>query len=194
MDDANAIVRLKGGDIGGLEPLVLKYQALAIRTAFGILRDSALAQDVVQSAFVRLPERIRRFDAARPFAPWFLRVVSHDAVDKARREAHSVPFDWSEADDSNWHLATMMQVSSPEALLERASSSAELWGLIGELSPEQRAVIVLRYYSGLTTAEVAEELSVPAGTVRWRLHAAHQRLRGLLKRLATGSMRPKEAD
>ncbi len=83
----------------------------------------------------------------------------------------------------------MAQVPSAEALVEQATSSAELWALVGQLSPEQRAVIVLRHYSGLSTAEVAETLSLPPGTVRWRLHAAHQRLRGWLKRMGWAAER-----
>jgi RNA polymerase sigma-70 factor (ECF subfamily) len=168
--------------VGGLEFLVLQHQTPAIRVAFGILRDAALAQDVVQSAFVRLPQRIRQFDPARPFAPWFLRIVAHDAVDVARREARTVPLDTGASDNRTWIAGVAAQVPSAEALVEQATTSAALWTLIGELAPEQRAVIVLRYYAGLSTAEIAERLTLPPGTVRWRLHAAHQRLRGLLKR------------
>jgi RNA polymerase sigma factor (sigma-70 family) len=97
-----------------------------------------------------------------------------------------VPLDSNDSDDPDWIAGLTAQVPSAEALVEQATSSAELWALVGELSPEQRAVIVLRYYAGLSTAQVAERLALPPGTVRWRLHAAHHRLRGLLKRLAWG--------
>jgi RNA polymerase sigma-70 factor, ECF subfamily len=57
MEESQAIARLKRGDIGGLEVLVRKYQAQATRTAFLIVRDRALAEDIVQAAFVRAYER-----------------------------------------------------------------------------------------------------------------------------------------
>jgi RNA polymerase sigma-70 factor (ECF subfamily) len=69
MDEVGAIQRLKHGDIGGLEILVKRYQVLASRTAYLVVRDQALAQDLVQAAFVRAYERIGGFDAARPFGP-----------------------------------------------------------------------------------------------------------------------------
>ena len=93
MDDTEAIARLRRGDIGGLEWLVRRYQVQALRTAYLIVRDHALAEDLVQTAFVRAYERIGQFDPARPFAPWFLRSVANDALKAAQRRERSVPLD-----------------------------------------------------------------------------------------------------
>ncbi len=76
MDESRAIARLKRSDIAGLETLVRAYQLRAARTAYLIVRDRALAEDIVQSAFVRVFEHIDQFDARRPFGPWFLRTGS----------------------------------------------------------------------------------------------------------------------
>lgn len=68
MDEHDVIARLKGGDIAGLELLVRRYQAEAIHAAYLIARDRALAEDLVQAAFLRVYERIAQFDATRrPF-------------------------------------------------------------------------------------------------------------------------------
>ena len=80
MEEQKAIARLKRGDISGLEALVRKYQVQAVRAAYLIIRDRALAEDIVQAAFLRAYERIGQFDAGRPFGPWFLRSVVNDAV------------------------------------------------------------------------------------------------------------------
>ena len=89
MEEAEAIARLKQGDISGLETLVCRFQVQAVRTAFLITRDRALAEDIVQAAFVRAYECIELFDAGRPFGPWFLRMVVNDAIKTAaRRERH----------------------------------------------------------------------------------------------------------
>ena len=91
MNEHQAIARLKRGDIDGLEPLMQLHQVRAVRTAFLITRDRALAEDVVQAAFVRVYERIAQFDSNRVFEPWLLRIVTNDAVKAATRRERFVP-------------------------------------------------------------------------------------------------------
>lgn len=69
--EQQALARLKERDIGGLEFLVRRYQVQAVRAAYLVTRDRGLAEEVVQSAFLRAYERIEQFDARRPFRPWF---------------------------------------------------------------------------------------------------------------------------
>lgn len=189
MDEQEAIALLKQGDIGGLEALVALYQLRAVRAAYLVTRDPALAEDIVQAAFIRAYERIAQFDAARPFGPWFLRSVVNDAVKSATRQRPALPLD----DDESPPLPD--GAPSPEAILERAETRAAVWAALGQLPPEQRAAIVLRYYLGLKEREIAAEVGVPHGTVKWRLHAARQRLRDLLAPLRPAAQpRPKTPD
>ncbi len=83
MQESKAIARLKRGDLGGLEALVMTYQVKALRAAYLIVRDDDLVEDVVQNAFLRAYERIAQFDGERPFGPWFFRIV----INIARRSA-----------------------------------------------------------------------------------------------------------
>src|SRR5690349_20827357 len=85
MEEQQAIARLKQGDLGGLEALVKQYQALAVHAAFLIVAERALAEDIVQSAFLKAADRIQQFDAQRPFRPWFLRMVVNESIKAARR-------------------------------------------------------------------------------------------------------------
>ena len=78
MDDQIAISRLKQGDPGGLETLVRDYQVQAVYTAYMIVFDRSLAEEVAQTAFVRVAEKIQQFDEKRPFAPWFFRIVVNE--------------------------------------------------------------------------------------------------------------------
>ncbi|MGQ9687060.1 MAG: RNA polymerase sigma factor, partial [Thiobacillaceae bacterium] len=91
MQDTEAIERLKRGDDAGLVTLVQRYQILAVRAAQLVTRERAMAEDVVQDAFVRLPKDIAGFDPSRPFAPWFLRTVVRDAVRAANKATHQEP-------------------------------------------------------------------------------------------------------
>jgi len=193
MEEQEAIARLKRGDIGGLEALVRQYQVRAVRTAYLIIRDRALAEDIVQAAFLRAYERIGQFDAGRPFGPWFLRSVVNDAVKAATRRERQVSLEaGSEREET--HLAHLLADPGPgpDDLMEAAELRQTIWAALGKLPPAQRAAIVLRYYLGLSEAEMAGELACPPGTVKWRLHAARKRLRTLLRPLwpaASGSGR-----
>lgn len=178
--EKKAIARLKKGDIGGLETLVRIYQVQATRVAYLIVRDPALAEDIVQSAFVRVYEHIGQFDPARPFAPWFLRIVANDAIKAMRHTGRALPLESDEPEGLSWLDRLPGDVPSPDALVEQAETSRELWELLSTLPLEQRAVIVLHYYAGLRKVEIAGELGIPAGTVRWRLHAALRHLRDRL--------------
>jgi RNA polymerase sigma-70 factor (ECF subfamily) len=174
LDEREAITRLREDDISGLEILVRLYQNEATRIAQLITRDRALAEDVVQSAFVRVYERIELFDVSRPFAPWFFRIVSNDAVraaEQAARQISSDPITLEQIEDDS---------PSPDEILATLDQFASVTDALRYLTPAQRAVIVLRYYAGLTDREVALKLQSAPGTIRWRLHAARKRLRQLL--------------
>lgn len=186
MEEQDAIMRLKQGDIAGLEALVRRYQVQAVRTAYLVTRDLPLAEDIVQAAFLRAYERIGQFDAARPFGPWFLRSVVNDAVKAARRYERQVPLgDCEERSGDQVSLADTLadQGAGPADLLEAAELRQAVWQALGQLPPSQRAVIVLRYYLELNESEMADALACPKGTVKWRLHAARGRLRTLLDSL-----------
>ncbi len=172
MDDSDAIARLKQADIGGLEHLVAGYQVQAVRVAYLITHDRALAEDIVQSSFLHLIARIQQFDASRPFAPWFIRCVVNDTLKAMRRQRRNLPLD-------SFALLTSA-APSPDELATAGETNAAIWATLGSLNADQRAAIVLRYYVGMSEAEMAAHLAVPPGTVKWRLHAARERLRTLL--------------
>jgi len=176
MEEQEAIARLKRGDIGGLEALVRKYQVQAVRAAYLVTRDRTLAEDIVQTAFLRAYERFGQFDAGRPFGPWFLRSVVNDAVKAVTRGKRQISLETSS-------LAGLLADPNPgpAEVAEAADLRQTVWDALGKLPPAQRAAIVLRYYLGLSEAEMAEQLACPPGTVKWRLHAARKRLRRLLR-------------
>lgn len=193
MEEREAIARLKRGDIGGLEALVRKYQVQAVRTAYLITRDRALAEDIVQAAFLRAYERIGQFDARRSFGPWFLRSVVNDALKAAARRKRQVSLEaGSEGEETSLADLLADPGPGPADLTEAAETCQTVWAALGKLPPAQRATIVQRYYLNLSEVEMADELACPPGTVKWRLHAARKRLRTLLRPLwpaASGSGR-----
>lgn len=181
MNEHQAIARLKRGDIGGLETLMQGHQVRAVRTAFLITRDRALAEDVVQAAFVRVYDRIAQFDPNRAFEPWLLRIVTNDAVKAATRRERFVPLHAPGDVEQTLNKLLGNNQSGPEAAAEAAELQQAVWSALGQLSPDQRAVIVRRYYLDMNETEMADDLDVPHGTIKSRLRAARQRLRTLLQ-------------
>jgi RNA polymerase sigma-70 factor, ECF subfamily len=176
--EKDAVASLKRGEIGGLQTLVSFYQTQAVRASFLICHDLALAEDVVQGAFVRAYEQIGQFDETRPFGPWFLRSVVNSTL-MALRATRASPLDGIDLGESG--------LPGPEELVQTAETREELWETLARLAPGQRAAVVMRYYLELSDAEISERLQVPPGTVRRRLHDARKRLRQMLPaRLGSG--------
>jgi RNA polymerase sigma-70 factor (ECF subfamily) len=167
MDDLQAIRRLKSGDIGGLEILISRYQAKAVRTAY-----------LVQEVFVRFYERVRHFDESRAFEPYFLRSVVNTALNVMAKEKRSIPL--NEEGQLPVLESLLAHAASVEEQAEYAQQRGEILEALEELSPRQRAVVVLRYYLEMSEKEMTETLEVAPGTVKWLLNAARSRLRALL--------------
>ncbi|MDQ6693697.1 MAG: sigma-70 family RNA polymerase sigma factor [Chloroflexota bacterium] len=182
MTEQQAIELLKHGDISGLELLVQNYYVLAVRSAYFVNLDRALAEDIVQAAFLRVYERIDQFDAARPFRPWFLRMVVNDAHMAVRKRARLVTLNSEPQDDEYAQFSQELPGSdlALDELMIEAETTEAVWLALGKLSPDQRAVIVLRYYLGLSEAEMSTQLDCTPGTVKSRLHRAKRRLRQLM--------------
>lgn len=194
MDDQTAIACLQQGDISGLEALVHRHQTQALRAAHLITRDRAMAEDIVQAAFLRIYERIDQFDNTRPFGPWFLRIVINDAMKAvAFRKRHvslNEPLDQASYDQSS--LATAVE-GDPYEVLAHVETQQAVRQALNQLSPLQRAVVVQRYYLEMSEAEQVDELGCAAGTIKWRLYAARERLRSLLRPFWTAES-PRECD
>lgn len=176
MNERESISQLKEGDPQGLETLVKTYQQKAVRAAYLVVRDAALAEDVVEDAFLRAYERIHQFDSHKPFGPWFYQIVVNLARRAAKKE-RTIPFRSLTARDEQ-PLEPILVDSSPgpEEATEQAELRREIWAAISRLTPAQRAIIIQRYYLGYSLREIAQESGVPAGTLKWRLHAARKRL------------------
>jgi RNA polymerase sigma-70 factor (ECF subfamily) len=175
-DDPDAIQRMKAGDIGGLEPLVRRYQLKAVRAALLILRDRQTAEDVTQETFLRIFQHIRTFDERRPFAPYLFRCVVNAALDAAR--TGSIREQTANALESVEDL--LNNIPSVEDQVEFDALRRKVQAALERLSARQRAVVVMRYYLEMNEHEIAETLNSPVGTVKWLLHKARLNLRNLL--------------
>jgi RNA polymerase sigma-70 factor (ECF subfamily) len=180
MTEAQAIRRLKKGDIGGMEELVVLHQQKALRTACLIPRDEETAKDAVQEAFLRIYQRIRFFDESKPFEPYLLRSVVNTAINLAEKRSKEVGLeeDLPRADVQ----LLFTRAASTEDEVEYRQLKQEILEGISKLSPRERAVIIERYYLDLSEKEMADMHDVAPGTVKWILNAARKKLRTFMGR------------
>src|SRR6266540_644741 len=173
LDEIDLIQRAKRGDTHAYEELVHAYQGIAFRTAYVIVGNGADAEEAAQDGFVKAWRALGRFRDGSPFRPWLLRIVANEARNRRRsagRRAHLAL------------RAATEQLSgdaapSPEATLLSGEQRETLVAAVNELPEDQRAVISLRYFVGLSEHEVAEALDLPQGTVKSRTSRALERLR-----------------
>ncbi len=177
MEESEGITRLKHGDISGLESLVARYYVQGVRTAYLVCRDREMAEDIVQAAFLRVYERIAQFDAERPFGPWFLRSIINDSLKRTMKRSRSISLESIAPDEVELIHSSDL---TPEEMLAAAETRQAIWNALGKMSPNQRTAIVMRYYLGMSEADMSSRLDCPPGTIKWRLHVARKRLRQLL--------------
>ena len=181
MEDRIAVSRLKQGDLSALEMLVKRYQVQAVHAAYLIVYERALAEDVAQSAFVKVAERIHQFDDELPFAPWFFRIVVNDALKLARKQKRNVSLE-NQLDKSAGQLARWLidPHFKPEHLVEQKETRENILQAIELLTPEQRAVIVMRYFLEMSEADMVTKMDRPLSTIKWWLREARKRLKKLI--------------
>jgi RNA polymerase sigma-70 factor (ECF subfamily) len=163
--DERAWVRgAQAGSASDFEALFRAHWPLAYRAAYLVVHDAAAAEDIAQESFLAAVRALDRFDRRRPFGPWLHRIVVNRAIDwaRARRLRAEVGLAEAAADSSEPELAP----DTAAALLR--------------LSPEHRAVIVLRHLLGYTPGEIARMLELPRGTVNSRLRRGLDQLRGTM--------------
>jgi RNA polymerase sigma-70 factor (ECF subfamily) len=157
------------GSAEAFEELFRLHWASAYRAAWLVVHDAAAAEDIAQESFLGAVRALDRFDRSRPFGPWLHRIVVNRAIDAARARALR-----REA-----HPAAAEEMAAAEPPSSRLSD--ELTLALGELVPDQRAVIALRYLLEYTPGEIAALLELPRGTVNSRLRRALDRLGELLE-------------
>ena len=171
MDDQAAIERCQAGNVDAFQQVVEQYQAEAMGHALALLANREDAEDAVQEAFVKAFRALRRFQAGRRFYPWFYTILRHCCFKiGARRPAVVVESDPSpEIHASAEDEAGERQVR----LLEQG---------LARLPAEDRELITLKHFDGLSYLALAERLEIPPGTVMSRLYHARQRLRAEVNR------------
>ena len=175
--DERAWVRgAQAGSASDLEALFRTHWPRAYRAAYLVVHDAAAAEDVAQEAFLAAVRALDRFDARRPFGPWLHRIVVNRAIDSARARALRREVGAEE---------TVAAAPAPEERDVAARPSEDVLTALASLTPDHRAVIVLRYLLEYSPGEIARILELPRGTVNSRLRRGLDALQELVGREET---------
>ena len=180
-DDFELHRALTGGDRGAFDELYRRYASAAYGLAYRLTGQQILAQDVVHDSFLALWRAPEAYDPSRGrFRTFFLSLVHHRAVDTIRREERM-----RRRNERASNLEPVTGEDVAEDVVDRAYLSVrrrEVREALTTLPPDQRRVLEMAYFDGLTQARIAEDLGIPLGTVKTRTFAAMQKLRAALSR------------
>jgi len=165
--ESEVIASVISGDKQAYRHIVEKYKQRAYYIALGFVRDPDTAMDVSQMAFIKAYKNLKRFDLERPFFPWFYRILRNLSLDhiKHTKRINEIPLE-------------DVQILSDDR--EDRDLKEALLKAIDELPLEQREIILLRYFEGLSYKEIAETVGKPIGTVMSSLHYSKRKLKSTL--------------
>lgn len=184
-DEPGLLKRSRSGDTSAFDQLVTLHRDRVYMIANHILRNDEDALDVVQDTFLRAWKNLRLFDGAAPFRGWLSRIATNAAIDVVRRrqvrpqtEFESAPMAIDAASRTTPH-----RPSKPGESLDRAEIRERFQAALATLSPEHRAVIVLKEIEDLSYQEIADSVGCSIGTVMSRLFYARRKMQSELRDL-----------
>jgi RNA polymerase sigma-70 factor, ECF subfamily len=180
-DDHRLIAACLGGDSSAFGELVRRYQDRLFHTVYRLVENPEDAQDVVQETFLSAYQSLEGFKGDALLFTWLYRIAVNTAISLRRKRKATVSIEAGRNGQQAIEPADLSEESRPGHSLERAEREQRVQRALARLSPEHRAVLVMKDMEGQKYETMAELLGVPIGTIRSRLHRARLELRELLE-------------
>jgi RNA polymerase sigma-70 factor (ECF subfamily) len=185
-EDADLIRRALSGEQSAFAKLLGKYRRQVYTLTMRMLGQEQDAEDAAQDAFIRAFQSLESCDPNRPFLRWIYRIAYNLCVDRYRRRRYvTISLDEPIGEEQFTRELTD-ETPGPDERLDMKEEQRRLTELLSTLPPRYRAVVVLRHQDDLSYEEIADILNLPLGTVKARMHRAHNLLRKMLKRGGDG--------
>jgi RNA polymerase sigma-70 factor (ECF subfamily) len=175
--DSALVMNIKSGDKKALAALVEKHKKMAFRTALGLVGNREDAYDISQEAFLRVYRSADTYDQKQPFLPWFYAIIANLSKTWLKRRQvaakRSLPLEETE------YLVS--DNASPERQVIEAETIQRLRDALMRLDFDDREIITLQHFRGMSYDEIASTLGIPRGTVMSRLYYARKKLANLMR-------------
>jgi len=169
------------GDRNAIRTLIERYHEDLLRFLVRLVGERAGAEDVFQETFLQIHQASETFDATRRFRPWLFTIAANKGRDYLRRKVRRRALDLSApvgggsgGGDGGPQYVDLMEVRvpTPGAAMDAEEQSRIVQGILDQMPLALREILLLSYFQRLSYAQIAEDLEIPLGTVKSRLHAA----------------------
>lgn len=167
-DEMRLVARIRAGDQQAMSELYDRYAKVVYAVSLRVLQDAAAAEDVLQDVFLQLWRNPDAFDASRgSLAAWLAVISRHRSIDRLRKRRPEVD------------IEDCVIAGGPDLRdeTERALVIEKVRVVLAEMNPDQRKVLELAFFQGLTHTEIAEKTGEPLGTIKTRIRSGLQLLR-----------------
>jgi len=177
-DERDLVLRCLGREERAYRELIRRYQTPVVNLAWRITGNPDDAAEVAQETFIRVLRSLHTYDPERPLKTWLFKIAANLALDAIRRrKRRPVAIQDLFDEDEGPMLEAVEPGPGPDALLQVERSGERFDQLVSEMPEHYQAILYLRYREDLAYEEIAETLGIPLGTVKVRLHRAHEILR-----------------
>lgn len=175
--DERLFEQYRAGDLDAFRQLVERYRNDLVRFLYRLTGSAHAAEDVFQDTFLQVHTSAASFDSSRRFKPWLFTIAANKGRDylrkKGRRPASELHAPIANDGQGTTFIDLLtVEVPPPDAGLERAELERLVQDAVQRLTPTLREILLLAYFQRLSYAQIADDLEIPLGTVKSRLHAA----------------------
>ena len=169
-DDTKLIERCRAGDREAFQALLTEYEKPVFNAAYRMLNNRDDAQDVTQTVFLKVFERIDQFDPSRRFFSWIYRITLNESINWLGKSNRLEPLTHEAA----------FEGKGPEQEVESAKVSSDVQAALMTIKSDYRSVVVLKHFLGCSYVEISQILEIPEKKVKSRLYTARQQLKDAL--------------
>ena len=169
--------KVRQNDIYAWEKLVKEYENMVYHIAYRMMQNEQEAKDISQEIFIKVYRNLPKFDEKSTFSTWLYRIAINTCIDALRKNKTKQTISWEQHIEQNKNETITYTTETPEEICLQKEKQNNIMEALQNLSPEHKAVILMRDIQDMTYGEIAECLSVSLGTVKSRIARAREQFK-----------------